>query len=123
MIFQELQGYNLIIFSGLSYLNCYFFNTSGPPDSKTFLVVYASWKDQFPCNSRHWVRNICIFGLEDLHQLVNRHELFVNKFHLDFQPLALDCLEEWLYNRTYQQLQTDYRYYKQLAFINKGKQH
>ena len=26
--------------------------------------------------------------------------MFVNKFHLDYQYLALDCLEEWLYSRT-----------------------
>ena len=32
--------------------------------------------------------------------LARRPELFANKFHLDFQPEALDCIEEWHHNRT-----------------------
>ena len=32
--------------------------------------------------------------------ITKRLEFFVNKFHLDFQYLTLDCMEEWFYNRT-----------------------
>ncbi|OAF69164.1 hypothetical protein A3Q56_03113 [Intoshia linei] len=46
------------------------------------------------------VRGLCIFGIGDLHWLINRRELFVNKFHLTYQSLALDCLEMWLKKET-----------------------
>ena len=48
------------------------------------------------------VRQVCIFGIGDLKQLSQstRH-LFLNKFHLDFQYLTLDCWEQWMYNKTY----------------------
>ena len=72
---------------------------------------------QDPCHSKHWVRGVCIFGVADLPQLTQRHELFVNKFHQDYQPLAMDCMEEWLYNRSYQHPEFDYSYYKNLPFI------
>ena len=40
-------------------------------------------------------RSICIFGVGDLYRLVNRRELFANKFFSDYQPLTFKCLEEW----------------------------
>ena len=39
-------------------------------------------------------------GVEDLQLIVKSSALFVNKFHLDFEPLALDCMEEWFTNQT-----------------------
>ena len=65
-----------------------------------------NWRDgkgrfnfNWPCYGKR-VRNICIFGLGDLPLLTARKELFANKFHMDFEPLVLDCLEEWLWNMT-----------------------
>ena len=59
---------------------------------------YKNW-GQFPCHGKV-VRRICINGLGDLRLITTRSELFVNKFHLEYQYLALDCLEQWLYNKT-----------------------
>ncbi|XP_052811889.1 beta-1,3-galactosyl-O-glycosyl-glycoprotein beta-1,6-N-acetylglucosaminyltransferase-like [Mya arenaria] len=47
-----------------------------------------------------FVRNICIFGVGDLPGLAESEMLFANKFFLDFQPLARECLDELLNNRT-----------------------
>ena len=47
-----------------------------------------------------FIRNVCNFGVEDLPALRERFELFLNKFLLDLEPLAVDCLEEYLANRT-----------------------
>lgn len=44
---------------------------------------------------------MCVLGIGDLPLLASRPELFANKFHLDFEPAALDCLEQLHYNRTY----------------------
>ena len=53
------------------------------------------------CHGRN-VRGICVFGARDLPflnaQRVNK--LFANKFHEDFQPIALHCLEEMIRNDT-----------------------
>jgi len=42
---------------------------------------------------------VCIFSVGDLALLATRPELFVNKFHADYQPLALDCIEQLHYER------------------------
>ena len=34
-------------------------------------------------------------GVGDLKGITKSPALFVNKLHLDFEPLALDCMEEW----------------------------
>ena len=46
------------------------------------------------------MREICIFGVGDLPWLFDRPELFANKFFMDFEWLAYDCMEELLYSRT-----------------------
>ena len=52
-----------------------------------------------PCHGK-LVRHVCINGIGDLKAITRGRELFMNKFHLDYQYLALDCLEQWLHNRT-----------------------
>ncbi len=44
---------------------------------------------------------VCVFGLEDLHRLTRRPELFANKFMPSFDYGALSCWMEHLYNRTH----------------------
>ena len=41
-------------------------------------------------------RGICIFSVKDLSRLVNRHEIFANKFYLNYNPIAYQCMEEWI---------------------------
>ncbi|KAK3608207.1 hypothetical protein CHS0354_039223 [Potamilus streckersoni] len=89
---------------------------TGPPEEKRWLAVFAKWGE--PCQGKY-VRGVCVFGVGDLHELVAREELFVNKFHLTYQPLALDCLEEWLYNRTFNSEIVDLDFYRKLPFILK----
>ncbi|KAL8602113.1 hypothetical protein ACOMHN_007382 [Nucella lapillus] len=86
----------------------------GPPDTDAKFKPYLSrfknwglnWRDKedrvnfnWPCNGKR-VRTICIFGVGDLPLLTSRKEMFANKFHADFEPLVLDCLEQWLWNLT-----------------------
>ena len=71
------------------------------------LVRFKIWmnKEQpkFPCHGKK-VHSLCIFGIKDLPLLASREEMFVNKFHADFDPLAYDCMEELHFNRTRQEL-------------------
>ncbi len=89
---------------------------TGLPDRKPWLAVYASWKPINPCYGKH-VRGVCIFGIGDLPQLISRKELFSNKFYIDYEYLTLDCLEEWLRNKTLYPLSVNTYYYRQLPFV------
>jgi len=92
------------------------------PVEKPFVARFKNWGNfmyDWPGHGKR-VRTICIFGVRDVPLLVQRKELFANKFHLDFHPLALDCLKEWHYNRTRDQYMGrvgfDVRWYDQLGF-------
>ena len=80
---------------------------SGPPESNDnsnpYLTRFKNWEDDWPCHGKY-VRGICIFGVGDLPLLATREELFANKFHEDFHPETLDCLEEMLINRTLEEI-------------------
>jgi hypothetical protein len=60
-----------------------------------------------------------VFGVGDLPALVRRRELFVNKFDVHFDPLALDCLEAWLRHKEICPPPFDHDYYSNLTFIPK----
>ena len=68
-----------------------------------------------------FIRGVCVFGLGDLQNLVKMPHLFANKFHINFQPLTLSCMEEWLYNRTYERDTLNATYYRNLPFVYRTK--
>ena len=81
---------------------------------------WGTWPFDYPCAGQR-IRMVCVFGMGDLPLLASRPELFTNKFYLDYQQFALDCMEELHYNRTRQELQGvlsfDTRYYTGLKFV------
>ncbi|KAK3097423.1 hypothetical protein FSP39_009548 [Pinctada imbricata] len=90
----------------------------GKPDKKPWLAAYAAWGGRDPCRGK-FRNGVCVFGVGDLNELVQRKELFANKFLLSFQPLAYECMEEWINNKTYSTLPFETFYYRQLPFIQK----
>ena len=62
---------------------------------------------------------MCVFGVGDLPSLVSKKELFANKFYLDHQPVALHCMEEWIYYKTVLPLPFDSLFYRALPFVKK----
>ncbi|CAH2294172.1 beta-1,3-galactosyl-O-glycosyl-glyco beta-1,6-N-acetylglucosaminyltransferase [Pelobates cultripes] len=48
-----------------------------------------------PCSGIH-VRAVCVFGAGDLQFMLGKHHLFANKFDVDVDPTAIQCLEEHL---------------------------
>ena len=80
---------------------------------------FVNWGN-LPCTSK-FVRGVCIIGVGELHLLVKARQLFANKFYLDFEPYALDCMEEWLYNRTRDEYlgvsDFDNSFYKKADFV------
>ena len=63
-------------------------------------VRYKVWSDHRQACHGRFVRNICVIGVGDLHSLAESRQMFVNKLHADYQPMAYDCLEELHFNRT-----------------------
>ncbi|KAJ7999551.1 hypothetical protein DPEC_G00195600 [Dallia pectoralis] len=57
------------------------------------------WSDQEGTNHNgckgHYVRGICIYGLEDLEWIIDGNQMFANKFESNSFPEAVDCLELW----------------------------
>ena len=88
-------------------------------DTKISYTRFKNW-GELPCAGK-FLRGICIFGVGDLPLLVKARQLFANKFHQDFEPYALDCMEEWLYNRTRDEYlgvtDFDNSFYKTLEFV------
>ena len=68
---------------------------------------YKLWFQK--CLSGKSVRNICIFGVNDLPNLMRKaygRSLFANKFFWDFQPMAWDCMQEWHHARIAEESRT-----------------
>ncbi|VDN37600.1 unnamed protein product [Dibothriocephalus latus] len=63
------------------------------------LIRYKKWNGKdCPTKTR---RSICILGSMSLSSLKQAQELFANKFHEDYYPEGYDCLELYLFERTY----------------------
>lgn len=43
--------------------------------------------------------DICVFSVEDMPEFLNSKYFFVNKFLLEFDPIAYQCMEERLEKR------------------------
>ncbi|XP_045169948.2 beta-1,3-galactosyl-O-glycosyl-glycoprotein beta-1,6-N-acetylglucosaminyltransferase-like [Mercenaria mercenaria] len=88
---------------------------------KPFFLRHVIWQFRGgrSCSGK-FVREVCILGVGDLHRAYNSIELFANKFYLDFEHIALDCLEELLYERTWKEyiedIPIDTSYYKHLHY-------
>uniref|UniRef100_A0A8C6SNJ5 Glucosaminyl (N-acetyl) transferase family member 7 n=1 Tax=Neogobius melanostomus TaxID=47308 RepID=A0A8C6SNJ5_9GOBI len=66
-------------------------------------VRAIKWSDQQGashdgCRGRY-VRDICVYGIDDLPWIIKSKGMFANKFETDAYPEALDCLEQWHRNK------------------------
>ncbi|ESO90646.1 hypothetical protein LOTGIDRAFT_54803, partial [Lottia gigantea] len=57
------------------------------------MARYKLWSSHRKSCSGKFVHAICIFGIKELSLLTKAPHLFCNKFHDDFMPIVLDCLE------------------------------
>ncbi|XP_064647323.1 beta-1,3-galactosyl-O-glycosyl-glycoprotein beta-1,6-N-acetylglucosaminyltransferase-like [Lineus longissimus] len=86
---------------------------------------WGYWPYDYPCAGKR-VRWICIFSTGDLPLLASRYELFANKFHMDYEPLTYECMEELLFTKTreeYSKKRTfNTTFYSQLPFVKNSYQ-
>ena len=90
----------------------------GPIKGKRWFGTYARWGNKKTCPSHYIKHGICINGLNSLKIITQRREFSANKFLLNFEPLALDCMEEWYFNRTFAKPKFKLDYYKKQPFVN-----
>ena len=103
--------------------------------SKPIFIRYKRWQtddddSNTACRGKY-VRGICVIGIGDLQELAKSHGLFVNKLYLEYEYLALDCLEEVILQRTYDQYEAgetgiDIKFYQnidQVKYQVKEKRH
>ncbi|XP_038066403.1 beta-1,3-galactosyl-O-glycosyl-glycoprotein beta-1,6-N-acetylglucosaminyltransferase-like [Patiria miniata] len=69
-------------------------------DCKFRFVKWVSDLTTPECRFGKTVRVVCIFGVDYLQHLIRAPNLFANKFHYDFDPVTMQCLEERLYFRS-----------------------
>lgn len=59
--------------------------------SQYYISRYQIWSPNKACKGKYKLAS-CVFGVEDLPNLVKRAELVAHKFYLDFQPATYFCL-------------------------------
>jgi len=89
----------------------------GDADKKEFMAVYVKWKSTTDRCAGKYVHYICILGVGDLRDLLPRREFFVNKFDIEYEPLAFECAERWLQHRVRCPAKTDVEFYQNLSFV------
>ncbi|XP_004638177.1 beta-1,3-galactosyl-O-glycosyl-glycoprotein beta-1,6-N-acetylglucosaminyltransferase [Octodon degus] len=57
-----------------------------------------------PCDGTH-VRSVCIFGAGDLTWMLRKHHFFANKFDMDVDLFAIQCLDEHLRHKALEALE------------------
>ena len=50
----------------------------------------------YPECQGQYVRNICVYGVGDLQWLTQQTHMFANKFDINFDHMAVTCIEHWL---------------------------
>jgi hypothetical protein len=64
-----------------------------------------------------YIHNVCIYSLRDVPELVGRREYFANKFHLQYDPVTYQCMEEWMANKIKKEETIKITDYCRLPFI------
>ncbi|XP_076586659.1 beta-1,3-galactosyl-O-glycosyl-glycoprotein beta-1,6-N-acetylglucosaminyltransferase-like [Chaetodon auriga] len=59
------------------------------------------------CQGNH-VRSVCVYGAGDLQWMLEQHHLFANKFDIDTDPIAVQCLERYLREKALAELHETY---------------
>jgi len=91
---------------------------AGYPDHKPWLAAFAKWQPVDDCKGK-WRHTSCVYGIEDLPQLMTRKEFFANKFDVEFEPFARECLAAWIKFKEVCPQEVNLTYYENLPFVIK----
>lgn len=89
--------------------------------STTFLSRAVIWTWDKPHCFGKFSRSVCIYGIGDLPWLASRPHMIANKFDKTYDPIAPDCMEELVRNRTKSEgnglSQMDWYFYRNLPHV------
>lgn len=75
--------------------------------SKVRAIKWSYFADQqYPACQGQYQRNICVYGVGDLHWLTQRPHMFANKFDLNMDHVVLKCLTTWMIDKVHKQKNT-----------------
>lgn len=69
-------------------------------DNSMFLSRAVKWQMKGEACGGRWVRAVCVYGPSDLSWLVKQPQVIANKFDINVDTTAVDCLEERIRYRT-----------------------
>ena len=86
-------------------------------DPTPWTARFVNWGG-VPCFG-YYLRGICVFSVRDLPTLFHRNELFANKFQVNFDPVAYQCMEELILNRSKSNSDLENtEFYHQMPFLH-----
>ncbi|XP_077988229.1 beta-1,3-galactosyl-O-glycosyl-glycoprotein beta-1,6-N-acetylglucosaminyltransferase-like [Glandiceps talaboti] len=86
-----------------------------PNGSPIFFSRYKRWASpKKPCEGLS-VRGICMLSWKDLPWIIEKPQLFINKFNEDLDPLIIHCAEEVINNRAINPIRLNVEYYSKIA--------
>ncbi|XP_050409404.1 beta-1,3-galactosyl-O-glycosyl-glycoprotein beta-1,6-N-acetylglucosaminyltransferase [Patella vulgata] len=87
-------------------------------DTHASRAVIWDWDHGVTCHGKH-VRSVCVLGSRDLPWLSLRPNIFANKFDIDYDPVAIDCLEQFINFRTKHPTfsQTNWKYFLNMPHV------
>ena len=84
-----------------------------------------SYKWKCPGKYQTFLRGICLIGVDLLPNVTQSMALFANKLDIKDQPVALECLHDWIWGRVLKEYLNpdtsyiDISYYRDLDFVQK----
>ena len=87
--------------------------------------VFHSHRENCPGKYQTVVRSICLIGVDLLPNVTRSMALFANKLDIKNQPVALECLHDWVWDRVVNEYRNpnasniDVSYYRELEFVQK----
>ena len=75
------------------------------------MTRFVGWRNSYECKSGKHRHHICVLSVDDLQDVVKQREFIVNKFMLEFDPIAYQCMEEFYEDRVRNQAKIDMNFY------------
>lgn len=98
---HELFFQSLVASDGLKAPNGFTHKCIEKKVDVPYITRFSIWGKSSKCHSRHLIKNICIFGIEDLATNIRDSKyLFINKMSPDFDFGAILCWHEEMRSRT-----------------------
>ena len=97
--------------------------TGDEVEQQTMARVKKWWYKGDQCHGS-WIHGICSLGLQDLPEVREAPQYFINKLHLEVHPLVFHCAEQWYRHRVKKIFNPEFNltFYKNLPHVKYRKE-